>query len=359
MNCYKTDLLDLRCMDCMDLMREMPDGSVDAVITDPPYFRVVDDAWDRAWKCEADFLAWVKTLLIEWRRVLKFNGSLYCFAYPDMAGKIETLMAEHFTVLNHIVWVKPSGYWDKQCKEAQRQFFPQTERILFAEQKGADYMAKGESTYAAAMNQAREHVFAPIRAHLLEQREKSGLSNADILLLSSTSHTHYWAKSQWALPTEKDYKAFRDACGGKAFCKPYEELRKDYEELRKDYEELRKDYEELRKDYEELRKDYEELRRPFHMHGQKHSTDVWSFKTEPAEPGRHPCQKPLSLMRHIIETSTRPGSLILDSFMGSGSTAIVAAQMGRRCISSELDPDYFTAAVKRVQAETAQQEFSL
>jgi site-specific DNA-methyltransferase (adenine-specific) len=318
-------------MDCMALMREMPDGSVDAVITDPPYFRVVDDAWDRAWKCEADFLAWVKTLLIEWRRVLKFNGSLYCFAYPDMAGKIETLMAEHFTVLNHIVWVKPSGYWDKQCKEAQRQFFPQTERILFAEQKGADYMAKGESTYAAAMNQAREHVFAPIRAHLLEQREKSGLSNADILLLSSTSHTHYWAKSQWALPTEKDYKAFRDACGGKAFCKPYEELRKDYEELR----------------------------RPFHMHGQKHSTDVWSFKTEPAEPGRHPCQKPLSLMRHIIETSTRPGSLILDSFMGSGSTAIVAAQMGRRCISSELDPDYFTAAVKRVQAETAQQEFSL
>jgi site-specific DNA-methyltransferase (adenine-specific) len=338
MTTYTTDLLDLRCMDCMDLMREMPDGSVDAVITDPPYFRVVDDAWDRAWKCEADFLAWVKTLLIEWRRVLKFNGSLYCFAYPDMAGKIETLMAEHFTVLNHIVWVKPSGYWDKQCKEAQRQFFPQTERILFAEQKGADYMAKGESTYAAALNQAREHVFEPIRAHLLEQREKSGLSNADLLRLSSTAHTHYWAKSQWSLPTEKDYNAFRDACGGKAFCKNHEELRKDYEELRKDYE---------------------ELRRPFHMHGQKHSTDVWSFKTEPAEPGRHPCQKPLSLMRHIIETSTRPGSLILDSFMGSGSTAIVAAQIGRRCISSELDPDYFRAGVKRVQAETAQQEFAL
>ena len=93
----------------------------------------------------------------------------------------------------------------------------------------------------------------------------------------------------------------------------------------------------------------------------KNKIDVvmWNFKTEPAEPGRHPCQKPLSLMRHIIETSTRPGALILDSFLGSGSTAVVASQMGRRCISSELDPDYFTAAVERVKRETAQQELGL
>src|SRR5690606_33469343 len=71
--------------DALDLLRSLPDGSVNLIATDPPYFRVKNEAWDRAWKSEREFLRWFGSLCREWRRVLAPNGSLYVFASPDMA----------------------------------------------------------------------------------------------------------------------------------------------------------------------------------------------------------------------------------------------------------------------------------
>lgn len=54
----------------------------------------------------------------------------------------------------------------------------------------------------------------------------------------------------------------------------------------------------------------------------------------------HPTQKPEAVMSPLIEYSCPPGGLVLDPFIGSGTTARAAIQLGRRCIGIEIDPSY-------------------
>jgi site-specific DNA-methyltransferase (adenine-specific) len=64
----------------------------------------------------------------------------------------------------------------------------------------------------------------------------------------------------------------------------------------------------------------------------------------------HPTQKPISALAPLLQAFSRPGSLVLDPFSGSGSTAIAAAQLDRRFLAFEKDPAYFDAAVERISA---------
>ncbi len=68
----------------------------------------------------------------------------------------------------------------------------------------------------------------------------------------------------------------------------------------------------------------------------------------------HPTTKPRALMMRLVELFTQPGDLVLDPFMGSGSTGVAALRMGRRFIGVEQDPGYFDVAVERLRAEAAQ-----
>ena len=49
--------------DCLEVMSSMADNSVDAVVTDPPYFKVKSEWWDRQWDKPAEFLAWLEWLI--------------------------------------------------------------------------------------------------------------------------------------------------------------------------------------------------------------------------------------------------------------------------------------------------------
>ena len=63
----------------------------------------------------------------------------------------------------------------------------------------------------------------------------------------------------------------------------------------------------------------------------------------------HPTQKPEELVRKFIFASSRPGELVLDPFSGSGTTAVVAAQLGRRFLACDLDSQYNGWAAKRLR----------
>ena len=68
----------------------------------------------------------------------------------------------------------------------------------------------------------------------------------------------------------------------------------------------------------------------------------------------HPAEKPLPLMRYLIEKLTQPGDTVLDPFMGSGTTGVACVQTGRRFIGCEIDPAYFAIAQQRIaQAQGA------
>lgn len=68
----------------------------------------------------------------------------------------------------------------------------------------------------------------------------------------------------------------------------------------------------------------------------------------------HPTQKPLALIEKLIAEFTKEGDLILDPFMGSGTTAIACHKLQRNYIGFELDNEYFELASRRIKRETAQ-----
>jgi DNA modification methylase len=65
---------------------------------------------------------------------------------------------------------------------------------------------------------------------------------------------------------------------------------------------------------------------------------------------KHPAQKPLAVVRRLVEMASRPGDLVLDPFMGVGSTGVAAVELGRRFLGFELDPAYTAAAQTRLEA---------
>ena len=70
----------------------------------------------------------------------------------------------------------------------------------------------------------------------------------------------------------------------------------------------------------------------------------------------HPTEKPVSLCRLYIENSTAPGDLVLDPFMGSGTTGVACALSGRAFIGIELDEGHFETACRRIAATDARPE---
>lgn len=64
---------------------------------------------------------------------------------------------------------------------------------------------------------------------------------------------------------------------------------------------------------------------------------------------QHPTQKPVGIIEPLVGYSCPPGGLILDPFMGSGTTLVVAAQSGRRAIGCEIEERYCEIAAKRLQ----------
>ena len=67
----------------------------------------------------------------------------------------------------------------------------------------------------------------------------------------------------------------------------------------------------------------------------------------------HPTQKPIKIIREIIkDNSDNPNNIILDCFMGSGTTAIACKQLGRKFIGFEINPEYVKIAEKRLAQQT-------
>lgn len=73
----------------------------------------------------------------------------------------------------------------------------------------------------------------------------------------------------------------------------------------------------------------------------------------------HPCQLPIHLMERLVLMTTDPGDVVLDPFLGTGTTAIAARALGRYCVGIDIDPDYIAIARDKVGAteETKEGEF--
>ena len=83
----------------------------------------------------------------------------------------------------------------------------------------------------------------------------------------------------------------------------------------------------------------------------KNPGDIWLFrnvKHNHEEQTIHPCQFPEDMVARIILATTEPGHVVFDPYMGAGTTAVVARDLGRRFVGSELDASYHAVAMRRL-----------
>jgi site-specific DNA-methyltransferase (adenine-specific) len=84
--------------------------------------------------------------------------------------------------------------------------------------------------------------------------------------------------------------------------------------------------------------------------GITHYPSVMNYK--PVSDRVHGAQKPLDLVSDLIKGFTDEGDTVLDCFVGSGTTAAAAVQLGRNFIGCEINPDYFEIAQRRIESAT-------
>ena len=67
--------------DCVEELSKLKDFSVDLVVADPPYWKVVNEKWDYQWKTEQEYIQWSITWIKEVARTLRYGGTFYLFGY--------------------------------------------------------------------------------------------------------------------------------------------------------------------------------------------------------------------------------------------------------------------------------------
>lgn len=299
--------------DSLEFIRKMPSHSISLILTDPPYHstKKKNIYGDTAFEEDRHYIEWIAQYAVEWKRILKPNGSMFCFCASEMAARLEIIFSKDFNVLSQIVWTKPNdpgfdGWKGKMKKEALRQWYPHSERIIFAEP-------------AIEGNLFR----SPFAKLLRECRKQAGLSMHDLteIIGAHGKVNHGGAVSNWEAgrntPSREQYEKMRAAIlvTGKVASMPL----------------------------------YEDAIRTFTMDGSKEFTDVWTFPSVRPYKGKHPAEKPAALLEHAIEATTYPGDIVLDCFGGSGSTALAAIKLQRMAVCMEIEPHWASAIVARLQ----------
>jgi adenine-specific DNA-methyltransferase len=299
--------------DSLAMLKRFPDHSVSLILTDPPYHATKKENiyGDTAFAEDEHYIEWMAEYANEWRRVLRSNGSLFCFCDSSMAGRLEVLFANKFNILSHVVWTKPNdpgfdGWKGKMKKESLRQWYPHSERILFAEP-------------AVEGNLHR----SPFAEFLRETRKRAGLSMHE-LTAKIGAHgrvNHGGAVSNWEAgrntPSRDQYEKICEALIGTGRI--------------------------------ESMPPYEDVIRPFYMDSSKEFTDVWTFPSVRPYKGKHPAEKPAAMLEHMIEATTFAGDIVLDCFAGSGSTAVAALKLGRQAVAIEIGPELAAEIASRVE----------
>ncbi len=319
--------------DCLVKLKEIEDKSIDLVLIDPPYNIGKDKKWDK-WKTVNAYVEFMGQVFKECERVLKDNGSFYFF-HNDFLQIVEL---QNWINKNTDFVFKQLLVWNKRFNEASNKGFLdgfiEVEKLRNY-QKMAEYCLYYTFQDVTGLNKVygNKNCFKSIKKYLKDEKKKSGLSIQDICdiwrnnnLMTSKQNViyfHFFSETykQWGLIPEDKYTCLQQTG---YFQKPYEELKQEYEELKQEYEELRYTYNNLK---------------------EHHSV----MNYEIAKKQGHITPKPVNLLEYIIKTSSNEGDVVLDCFMGSGSTGVACLNTGRKFIGIEKEEKYFNIAKDRIE----------
>lgn len=299
----------------LEMLAKMPDKSVSLILTDPPYHSTKKNniSGDRSFEEDEHFLEWMKSYAEEWKRILRFNGTIYVFCSSQMSARLEVMLSSFFRPINNITWTKPNepgydGWKGKMKKEALRQWYPHSERIIMLEH--------------GAYGSLEAYRRSPLGEYLLNCRKQAGITANKLTELVGAYGrvNHGGAVANWEagrnIPSREQYSLIKKAIEATGKIEPMPS--------------------------------YEDAVRPMQVNSQMEFTDVWNFMSVRPFMEKHPAEKPQDMLMHMISASSYPGDIVLDCFAGSGSTGVAALRLGRRTICMELEERWVKRAAKEV-----------
>lgn len=302
------------------LANKLPDKCADLIICDPPYFEVKGD-FDFKFESFEAYLQQVDVWARECKRLLSETGTLFWWGDAKKIAYSQIILDKYFNLENSLIWEKNECQNKRADFTQSRCFAPVTERLLMysneIDQTGLERIKLDINNFSTLRAYAKQ-VFGFIGKFNKEIERVLGNQKAD--------HFFRFASTQWDLPTLETYNAlilhFKiDKMAGF-------------------------------REYESLRIEYESLRRYFNNVELK-LTDVLKFSQEAHITGKyaHPTQKPPKLCATLIETCSRPNSLIVVPFVGSGVECEQAIRLKRNFIGFEIDKDYCQLGKNRVDLQ--------
>jgi len=314
------------CGDCLTLFSQIPDESIHLVMTSPPYFQQRDYGGGMGNERQLDdYLNQLLKVFKECRRVLVPDGNIV-FNLGDKYEDSSLLLVpyrfairvtEHFSdirLVNEITWVKRNP----TPRQFRRRLVSSTEPFFhFAKSNDYTYDIDAfmdEERPARTSNPANSNVgkgyFDLIEKSELtaDQKKQARLELHDVIQEVKTGELEGFRMKIRGIHSEP----FGGQPGGRRI------------QLEK--------------------KGFTIIR----IHGRSMKRDVIETAVESLKGVNHPAMYPVSLVQELILLLSHPGDIVLDPFIGSGSTAVAAKQLDRRYIGMELNPDYCQIAQERL-----------
>ncbi len=280
--------------DVVEELKKLPDRSVDLIVLDPPYWKVINEHWDYSWRTQSDYAQWCFEWFKELSRITKLSGSLYLFGYlRNLVYLYKDIVELGFSFRQQIVIDKGIKSVSGRATKGYKMFPNVTESLLFFIFDSKPF----------------------IKSYLKKRQTELGLTSLEI---NTKLGVKINGGGVWSLYTGENILAQV----------PTREM---WERLQKV----------LKFDMP-----YEDIGQTFNI--EMGLTDVWSDIDFYKEERYHPTQKPVKLIERIIKASTEKNMVVLDPFFGCGSTGVACLNLKRNFIGIEIDKEYARKARERI-----------
>lgn len=307
--------------DCMEELKKLEDESVDLILTDPPYGTIKGlriekpEGYAENKRNDWDDVVDIPTMLTEFHRVLRPKGRAIIFGNNGYTQELRNASNGYMKYVYPLYWVK---------NRFANPLAARTAPLSYVEDMTVFYKTNGKKI------RQRDYI-RKVYDYIGKDRKEV----AEDLDVKKTILDRSWhERKQFSIPTEELYKKLEDR------------YKLDNMEGYLTYDGL-------------LEVVKEETPAPaFNIpEGKGHAKNVFEVaKDSYGKNALHPTQKPVLLMEQLIEIFSNEGDVILDAFMGSGSTGVACQNTGREFIGIEIDEEYFRLSEERLKENGARIE---
>ena len=298
--------------DCLELMKDIPDGSVDLVLTDPPYGTMKNAALD-GWKnqtTEWDTAIEPVKIFEQISRVLRQNGKAILFSQEPYTSRLITSAIPSLPFAYRAMWYKNVHANALLAKSAMVSRYEDI--CIFTKPHDAECTNELRDYFKKVLDFIGAKSCKEINSRLGHRKAEhcfyvTGKGKGSTQFLLCTEQTYNEIVSVFGIDKMDGFLP-----------------------------------------YSELARLNEKYTATFNLwQGGKSKSNVLEYKKD--NDGYHPTQKPVALLEDLIQTYSNDGETVLDFTAGSGSTGVACVNTNRHFIGIELDEGYFNIAKKRIE----------